>query len=104
MQKALTEMNLQLHRVISDITGKTGMAIITAILAGECDSNKLASLRDGRIKASCSDIAAALTGNYRPELLFILSQELQLYKSYQAQITAIDAQIEQCLARACRAS
>ena len=74
------------------------MAIITAILAGERDSDKLASLRDGRIKASCSDIAAALTGNYRPELLFILSQELQLYKSYQAQITAIDAQIEQCLA------
>lgn len=98
MQKALTEMNLQLHRVISDITGKTGMAIITAILAGERDPQKLASLRDGRIKASCHDIAAALTGNYRPELLFILSQELQLYESYQVQITAIDAQIEQCLA------
>ena len=98
MQKALTEMNLQLHRVISDITGTTGMAIMRAILAGEHNPQKLASLKDGRIKASCSDIAASLTGNYRPELLFILSQELQLYETYQAQIKAIDAQIEQCLA------
>jgi len=97
MQKALTEMNLQLHRVISDITGTTGMAIIHAIIAGERNPQKLAAFKDGRIKASCGEIAGALTGDYRPELVFILQQELQLYEFYQAQIAATDAQIEQCL-------
>jgi transposase len=99
MQKALTEMNLQLHRVISDITGATGMAIIRAILSGERNPNKLAALKDGRIKATQSEIASALTGDYRPELLFILSQELQLYQMYQSQIRALDAEIEQCLSQ-----
>jgi transposase len=98
MQKALTEMNLQLHRVISDITATTGMAIIRAIVAGERDPEVLASNRDGRIKASCTEIAAALTGDYRPELVFILQQELQLYDFFQTQISACDTQIEQCLA------
>ena len=98
MQKALTEMNLQLHRVISDVTGTTGLSIIKAIIAGERNPQSLAALKDGRIKASCEEIAAALTGDYRPELVFILQQELQLYEFYQAQILAVDAQIEQCLA------
>lgn len=97
MQKALTEMNLQLHRVISDITGTTGMAIIHAIIAGERNPQKLAAFKDRRIKASCGEIAGALTGDYRPELVFILQQKLQLYEFYQAQIAATDAQIEQCL-------
>lgn len=99
MQKALTEMNVQLHRVISDITGTTGMAIIHAIVSGEHDPTKLAALKDQHIKASCTNIAAALTGDYRSELVFVLSQELALYKFYQAQIIECDAQIEQCLAR-----
>lgn len=99
MQKALTEMNLQLHRVISDITGTTGMAIIKAILSGERNPKNLASLKDGRIKASEDQIAGALTGNYRPELLFILSQELQLYRMYRSQIKALDDEIEQCLSQ-----
>lgn len=98
MQKALTEMNLQLHRVISDITGTTGLSIIKAIVRGERNPLTLAALKDGRIKASIEDIAAALTGDYRCELIFILQQELQLYEFYQTQILAIDAQIEQCLA------
>ena len=97
MQKALTQMNLQLHRVISDITGKTGMAIITAILEGERNPHKLAKLKDGRIQASVQEIASALTGDYRQELLFILAQELQLYQTYQSQIQALDTQIEECL-------
>ncbi|MFB2772021.1 IS110 family transposase [Pelatocladus sp. BLCC-F211] len=97
MQKALTEMNVQLHRVISDITGTTGMAIIREIVAGERDPKKLAAFKDGRIKASSSEIASALTGNYRPELVFILQQELQLYEFYQQQIATCDFQIEQCL-------
>ena len=67
MQLALTEMNVQLHRVISDITGTTGMAIIYAIVAGERDPQKLAALKDEHIKASSTNIAAALTGDYRPE-------------------------------------
>ncbi|MCC5647829.1 hypothetical protein LC607_33955 [Nostoc sp. CHAB 5824] len=98
MQKALTEMNLQLHRVISDITGTTGLSIIKAIVRGERNPLTLAALKDGRIKASTEEIAAALTGDYRCELIFILQQELQLYEFYQTQILAIDAQIEQCLA------
>ena len=97
MQKALTEMNVQLHRVISDITGTTGMAIIHAIVSGEREPTKLAALKDEHIKASCTDIAGALTGDYRPELVFVLSQELVLYEFYQTQITECDAQIEQCL-------
>jgi len=98
MQKALTEMNLQLHRVISDITGTTGKAIIEAIVCGERNPLTLAALKDGRIKASNEEIAASLTGDYRSEQVFILQQELQLYEFYQAQIAACDLQIEQCLA------
>lgn len=97
MQKALTEMNLQLHRVISDITGTTGKAIIKAIVSGERNPLTLAALKDGRIKASNQEIAASLTGDYRSEQVFILQQELQLYEFYQAQIAACDLQIEQCL-------
>jgi len=64
MQKALTQMNVQLHRVISDISGTTGLAIIRSIVAGERDLHKLAALKDFRIHASPEVIAAALTGDY----------------------------------------
>jgi transposase len=97
MQKALTQMNIQLHRVISDITGTTGLSIIRAIVSGERNPIKLAALKDGRIKASNAEIAASLTGDYRHEFIFILQQELKLYEFYQAQITDCDTQIEQCL-------
>jgi len=97
MQKALTQMNLQLHKVISDLTGVTGLNIIRAILGGERNPQKLAKLADKRIKSSPQEIAAALTGNYREEMLFILGQELSLYEIYQQQITNLDKQIEQCL-------
>ena len=97
MQKALTQMNVQLHRVISDISGTTGLAIIRAIVAGERDWHKLAALKDCRIHASTDEIAAALTGDYRAELVFVLHQELQLYEVFQAQIAACDLQIESCL-------
>jgi transposase len=97
MQKALTQMNVQLHRVISDISGTTGLAIIRAIIAGERDLDKLAALKDFRIHASTEEIVAALQGDYRAELVFILAQELQLYDLFQAQIAACDVQIEQCL-------
>ena len=97
MQKALTEMNLQLHRVISDITGTTGMRILRAIVAGERNPQVLAAMKDRRIKASSDEIAAALTGDYRAEHLFILKQELQLYEIYQQQISTCDGEIEQLL-------
>jgi transposase len=97
MQKALTEMNVQLHRVISDITGTTGMRILRAIVAGERNPKVLAAMKDRRIKASTDDIVAALTGDYRAEQLFILQQELQLYEIYQQQMTACDVEIERHL-------
>ena len=97
MQKALTEMNVQLHRVVSDITGVTGMAIIRAIVAGERDPQRLAALKDPRAKRSTDEIAAALVGDYRVEHLFVLKQELNLYDMYQQQIQQCDQQIEQCL-------
>ena len=98
MQKALIQMNLHLHKVISDITGLTGMAIIRAIVAGERAPEVLAKLKDPRIKSSTAEIAKALTGDYRPEHVFVLKQELTLYEVYQQEITSLDQEIEKCLA------
>jgi hypothetical protein len=97
MQKALTHMNLQLHHVVSDITGVTGMKIIRAIVAGERDPDVLASMRDVRCRESIQTIRAALVGNYQPEHVFALAQALELYDSYQARIGECDAQIERVL-------
>ena len=99
MQKALIMMNLQLHKVVSDITGATGMAIIRAMVAGERNPHKLAELKDRRIHSSSEQIAHALTGDYRAEHLFVLQQELTLYDIYQQQIAATDQEIEKCLAK-----
>ncbi len=90
MQKVLTEMNVQLANVISDISGWTGLAIIQAILAGERDRYQLADLADARIQATREEIARSLEGNWRKELLFILQQELNLYHIYQQQIAECD--------------
>ena len=68
MQKAMTEMNLQLHHVVSDITGATGMRIIRAIIAGERDPAVLASMRDTRCHSSAEMIEQALTGHYRESI------------------------------------
>ena len=70
--------------------------------SSERDPQKLAALKDEQAVASSTNIAAALTGDYRPELLFVLSLELALVEFYQTQITECDATIEQCLAGACR--
>ena len=93
MQKALTQMNLKLQHVISDITGVTGMAIIRAILDGEREPLKLAALKDRRIKSDTSTIARSLEGDYRSEHLFVLRQALDLYEYYQQQITECDEEI-----------
>jgi transposase len=97
MQKALDQMNLQLHHVISDLSGTTGMAILDAILAGERDPRKLAALRDPRIKADAKTIARSLAGDYRREHLFTLRQSVVAYRHYQEQMAACDVEIEQML-------
>jgi transposase len=93
MQKALTQMNLQLHNVISDITGVTGMAIIRNIVAGVTDPKFLATLRDERCRNPEKIIEASLVGNYRPEHLFSLKQALELYDYYTQKIAECDHQI-----------
>ncbi len=97
MQKALDQMNLQLHHVISDITGQTGLAIVDAILAGERDPFVLAKLRNDRIKASQQVIAKSLVGDYRPEHIFTLRQSLGVYRSYQKLIDECDGEIRRFL-------
>lgn len=97
MQKALTEMNLQLHHVVADVTGATGLRIIRAILAGERDPAALALLRDTRCHASLETIQKALTGHYRAEHLFALEQALALYDTYRQKVSACDERVEAVL-------
>lgn len=94
MQKVLTEMNLQLANVISDLSGRTGMAILQAILDGERDPRKLAALRDPRIQASEKEIMQSLEGHWREELLFVLRQIRDLYYTYLENIGECDQRIE----------
>jgi transposase len=93
MQKALDQMNLQVHHVISDIVGQTGLAIVDAILDGQRDPLKLAKLRNERIRASEEVIAKSLVGDYRPEHLFTLRQSLAAYRSYQKLIEDCEREI-----------
>jgi transposase len=97
MQKALEQMNLKLTEVVSDITGKTGMTIIRAILAGERDPQRLATSRDKRCKHDHATIAKALTGHWRAEHLFALQQAVDQYDFLAQQLQACDGQIEGCL-------
>ncbi len=92
MQKALTEMNVRLDSVLTDITGQTGMKILRAIIDGERDPQRLASFRHRQIKASADRIAASLEGTWREEHLFALEQAMQRYDF-------LDRQIEDCEAR-----
>jgi len=99
MQKALTQMNVQIHHVIDDLTGMTGTAIMDAILAGERNPVKLSELRDPRIKADVETIRKSLLGNWRKEHLFTLKQSRQMYGNYKAQIEECDREIETLLSR-----
>ena len=94
MQKALTQMNVKLQHVVSDITGVTGLAIIRAIVAGQRDPVQLAKLRDDRCRHSAADIARALYGNWRAEHLFALKQAVELYDFYHREIAACDRKIQ----------
>lgn len=94
MQKALDQMNLQIHHVISDLAGATGLAIVDAILAGERDPHELAKLRDWRIKASEETIVKSLVGDYREEHLYVLRQSLEGYRMYQKLIQDLDVKVK----------
>ena len=94
MQKAMTQMNVQLANAISDISGTTGQAIIDAILDGERNPERLAELSDPRIKASRQTVAASLEGNWKQEQLFNLRQAQKTYRHFQKQIEECDQEIE----------
>ena len=95
MHKVLVEMNVQLARVVSDISGETGLRIIDAILGGERDPQALARLKDPRIRASCKEIALALQGHWKEEQLFVLEQARLSFDHYQEQIEQCNQRIEQ---------
>lgn len=97
MQRTLTEMNIQLSNVLSDLSGVSGMAILDAILDGKRDPGALAELADPQVKASKAVIAKSLEGNWRQELLFVLQQEVELYRTYQEKIRACDQQLQRHL-------
>ena len=98
MQQALDQMNVQVHRAVTDLTGKTGMAIVRAIVAGERDPLRLAALRDGRCKKTPEQFAAHLTGTWRAEHLFNLERSLSLYDTHQEEIAAYERRLEEELA------
>ena len=93
MQKALDQMNVQVHRAVTDLTGKTGMSIVRAIVAGERNTQELAKLRDRRCHNSQDEIAEYLTGHWREEHLFNLASALRLYDVIEGQITDYDARM-----------
>ena len=97
MQKALTQMNVQLANVISDLSGVTGQAILQAILAGERDGWTLAALCDRRIQASEEDVARSLEGSWQEDLLFLLKQEQEGYQFCQKQLADCDQRLERYL-------
>ena len=95
MQKALSQMNVQIHHVLSDITGTSGQAILDAILQGERDPVALARLCNVRVKSPREKVAQALQGDYRWEHLFTLKQSLEGYRFYRKQIASLDVEIRQ---------
>jgi len=97
MQKALTQMNIQLANVLSDVCGMTGQAIVKAILAGERDPYQLAALRNWRVKSSQEEIARSLEGNWQEDLLFVLQQEQDGYEFCQKQMAECDQRLQQYL-------
>jgi len=97
MQKALTQMNIQLDNVVSDLMGKTGTAILRNIVAGERDPHKLAALRYGRLHADEATVARSLYGNWREEHIFALTQALEHYDFLSQQIQRCNQLVEKQL-------
>ena len=97
MQKALTQMNIQLANVISDVVGETGQKILRAIVAGERNGHVLAAMKNARIHASEDEIAKSLQGNWRTEHLFALKQALAAFDFIGTQLAEVDHEVEQQL-------
>jgi transposase len=97
MEKALLQMNLQLGQVVSDLTGKTGLEIVRAIVGGEHRAQELAKLRNRRLRHSEEDLVKALTGHYRKEHVFVLQQALDMFDTYTQRIAECDLEIEHFL-------
>jgi len=98
MQKSLDQMNVRVHRAVSDIDGATGMAILRAIVEGERDAQKLAKLRDPHCRKSEQEIAEQLSGHWRADHLFSLRQGLKMYDAIQQRIGDYDCEILRKLA------
>jgi hypothetical protein len=98
MQKSMITMNVQLSNTISDLSGTTGLAIIRAILTGERNPEKLAKLRDWRIKASEEEVARSLEGNWREDMLFELRQSVDAYDFIQKQVAKCDQRLQTLMA------
>ena len=94
MQKALTQMNVQLANVITDVVGETGQKILRAIVAGERDGRVLGAMKNVRIRASVEEIAKSLEGNWRAEHLFALKQALGAFDFIGTQLAECDQEIE----------
>jgi transposase len=97
MHKALTQMNLHIHHVLSDITGVSGMAIIEAIVAGQRDPLQLAGLCHSRVRTDQQTVVQSLTGHYRDEHLFTLKQSLIAYRNYQQLVAECDQEIQRLI-------
>lgn len=93
MQKSLDQMNVQVHRAVTDLTGATGMAIVRDIVAGQRDPSRLAMHRDSRCRKSAEEIARYLTGNWRDEHLFNLTSTLRLYDALEGEIASYDVRL-----------
>ena len=93
MQKSLDQMNVRVHRAVSDVDGVTGMAILRAIVEGERDARKLAQLRDPRCRKSEEEIAEQLSGHWREDHLFSLRESLKMYDAIQQGIADYDREI-----------
>jgi transposase len=97
MQKALTQMNLQLTNVLADVVGETGQKILRAIVAGERDGQVLGAMKNVRVHASVEEIARSLQGTWRTEHLFALKQALGSFDFVGTQLAECDREIEQQL-------
>lgn len=95
MQKSLDQMNVHVHHAVTDLTGKTGMVIVRAIVGGERDPSHLATLRDPRCRKSEEEIAEHLTGNWREEHLFNLASSLQLFDTLETMIASYEARLQE---------
>jgi transposase len=98
MQKSLDQMNVRVHRAVSDIDGVTGLAILRAIVEGERDARELAKLRDPRCRKTEEEIAEQLSGHWREDHLFSLRQSLKMYDAIQQRIADYDGEILRKLA------